>query len=153
MATVKECCRSEVLGNSGDRHAGLLTIVTPLHPTLGHDSFEVAFTCEAKELLSRQFHVIAVEQPFSYSWNYAAQPVLAILQGKVTQIFAIAREQIECLEAWLISTEQQIRELRIASIVQPDDLSIQGGTFGTAFESELTVLRLFAIGPKYPPMS
>lgn len=28
MATVKECCRSEVFGNSGDRHAGVLTIVT-----------------------------------------------------------------------------------------------------------------------------
>jgi hypothetical protein len=45
---------------------------------LGNDALEISFAYKIEQLLAGAFDVIAIQQPLSGLWNYAAQPMLAV---------------------------------------------------------------------------
>ena len=62
--------------------------------------------------------------------------MLAFAERQIAQVFAIAGEQIECIESRFPTAEHQVSELRIALFVQANNLAIQHATFGAALYRE-----------------
>ena len=69
--------------------------------------------------------VIAVDQARRIRRHDGAQPELSLAEWSVPQVFAVEPQQIEGAEARLAAPEEQVSELRLASIVQADDLAVQ----------------------------
>jgi ribosomal protein L29 len=67
---------------------------------------------------------------------------LRSLRRQITQLLTVTREQVECVEARLTATKEQVLELRISFSVQADYLAIEHGTFGVALQRESAVLVL-----------
>ena len=87
-----------------------------------------------EQLFPHALNVIAVQQPLTVAWDQATQLLLPISEGQVAQVLAIRQQQIKGVVARLTSVKEQVLELRIASIVQANDLSIQNGILGVAFQ-------------------
>jgi hypothetical protein len=102
--------------------------------SLCHYTFEIALADKMEQLLTYALNVITVQQPFTVRWDQATQPMLTVCQGQVTQVLAIAEQQIKGVVARLTSAKQQVCELRSARLIQANDFPIEHGILGTTLQ-------------------
>jgi len=74
--------------------------------SLCHYTFEIALADKMEQLLTHALNVITVQKPFTVRWDQATQPMLTVCQGQVTQVLAIAEQQIKRVVARLTSAKQ-----------------------------------------------
>jgi hypothetical protein len=63
--------------------------------SLRNYTFEITLTDKMEQFLTHALNVITVQPPFTVSWDQAMQPMLALCQGQLAQVFAVREEQIE----------------------------------------------------------
>ena len=69
--------------------------------------------------------VIAIEEPITVVANDRSQSPLPVNQWHVSQVLALAPQEVERNEAGVATVKQQVAELRLAISIEAHDLAIQ----------------------------
>ena len=121
-------------------------------------AFEVSLADKMEQLFTHALNMIAVQQPFTVAWDQATQAVLPIRERQIAQVLAVAEKQIKGVVARLTSAKEQVSELRIAGLVQANDLSIQNSILGVALLRKSKIesrerLKLIPVAGDQPAMA
>ena len=107
---------------------------------LRDDPFEVVFADQPEKPFAITVHVVTVQEPFASFRHNRTKALLAVAQGKITSVLAVAEparlfviirlrvlvpENVKCIENGLGTAEQQVTELWFAIRIETDYFAIQ----------------------------
>jgi hypothetical protein len=92
---------------------------------LRHDPLNVMLARQPEHPFAILLNVVAIQQSLPPVGNNRAKPVLTVYQGHVTLVFAFAPRQIEGIEPWFATPEQEVFELGFAMAVESDDFAVE----------------------------
>jgi len=107
---------------------------------LRDDPFEVMFAGQPEKAFAITVHVVTVQEPFALFRHDRTKALLAVAQGKITSVLAVAEparlfviirlrvlvpENVKCIKNGLGTVEEEIAELRFAMRVKAENLSIE----------------------------
>jgi hypothetical protein len=92
---------------------------------LRHDAFEVMLAGHAVKTFAVVFQMIAIEQPLTVVHDGRTKASFTFAQWGISQIVAVAPNQIKGNESRFASSEQQVTKLRLAVLVEANNLAIE----------------------------